>query len=138
MAWVVDTSVLIDIQSADPTFGHLSAKCLGRYLKFGLVICPVTYVELAPLFLGDALLQEEFLRMVGVSYLEPWTHQDTTAAHKLWADYVARKRSGKAGGCRPVADVLIEAFARRYAGLITRNPRHFATVRIVTPRKGEI
>jgi hypothetical protein len=40
------------------------------------------------------------------------------------ADHVAKKRSGHAGK-RPVADVLIEAFAQRFQGLITRNSQAF-------------
>jgi hypothetical protein len=34
---------------------------------------------------------------------------------------------------RPVADVLIEAFAQRLEGLITRNPKRFTTVPVVVP-----
>jgi predicted nucleic acid-binding protein len=42
------------------------------------------------------------------------------------------KRAGHAGK-RPVADVFIESFACRFQGVITRNPKHFATVRVVVP-----
>jgi len=63
--------------------------------------------------------------------LEPWTRQDTLNAFHLWAKYVEKKRAGLAGK-RPVVDVLIEAFAQRFQGLITRNVKHFSTVMVVT------
>lgn len=132
MAWVVDTSVLIDIYLPDQAFGEGSAKCLAAHLADGLVISPVTYVELAPAFNGDAPLQEQFLEENGVEWFEPWTQADTEGAHSLWADRVRKKRAGH-GSKRPVADVLIEAFAKRFQGLITRNPDHFTTVPVVVP-----
>ena len=132
MAWVVDTSVLLDIHSADPVFSRASASCLALHLRDGLVVCPVSYVELAPAFLGDTLKQEAFLRLVGVSYLASWTRQDTLAAHRLWADHIKQKRAGH-GNRRPMADVLIEAYTQRFQGIITRNPKHFTTVPVTTP-----
>ncbi len=73
MAWVVDTSVLLDIHVDDPTFGSRSGQCLVRYLPDGLVICPVSYVELAPAFCGDGSLEQAFLHEAGVDWLQPWT-----------------------------------------------------------------
>lgn len=132
MAWVVDTSVLLDIRHNDPQFGPAAAACLVRYLPEGLILCPVTYIELAPEFAGDSALQEKFFQRVGVQWLEPWTRRDTENAFRLWADHVAKKRSGHVGQ-RPVANVLIEAFAQRFQGLITRNTRHLSTVEVVIP-----
>ena len=133
--WAVDTSVLIDVYLPDPVFAQASAECLAAHLADGLVISPMTYVELAPAFDGDTRLQEQFLSENGVEWLEPWTHADTEGAHRLWADYVKKKRAGQVGqgSKRPVADVFIEAFARRFQGLITRNPKHFPTVQVVVP-----
>jgi predicted nucleic acid-binding protein len=119
MAWLVDTSVLVDIRLKDPTFGIASATFLAERLNDGLVICPVTYVELAPAFGGKQSLQESFLREVGVTWREPWTWADTLASHQLWVEQVKRKRAGQAGK-RPIADVLIEAFAQRFQGLVPR------------------
>jgi hypothetical protein len=31
MSWVVDTSVLLDIHSANAAFSHASAECLAKY-----------------------------------------------------------------------------------------------------------
>ena len=69
MAWVVDTSVLVDIRQNDPQFGLPAAKCLVRHLPEGLVLCPITYIELAPEFTGDFTLQVEFFQRVGVQWL---------------------------------------------------------------------
>jgi predicted nucleic acid-binding protein len=69
MAWVVDTSVLLDIRENDPQFGLAAARCLARYLPAGLVLCPVSYIELGPEFRGDRTLQEEFFRRVGLGHL---------------------------------------------------------------------
>jgi len=113
MAWVIDTSVLLDIHSADPSFARSSAECLTRHAADGLVISPVTYVELAPAFAGDATLQDQFLAEVGVEWPAFWTLGDTQAAHLLWAAHVERKRSGSVGK-RPIADVLIGGFAKRF------------------------
>jgi predicted nucleic acid-binding protein len=132
MAWVVDTSVLLDIHMQDPNFGRRSAQCLARYLRYGLVACPVSYIEIAPAFSSQVELQIEFLQEVGVQWREPWTWSDTETAHRLWGQYVEKERAGKTGR-RPVADVLIEAFAQRFDGLITRNPKDFASVKCIAP-----
>ena len=132
MAWVVDTAVLLDIRLNDPKFGITSATCLVRHQSDGLILCPATYIELAPAFRGEHSLQQAFLRQVGVAWMEPWHWQDTQTAHKLWADHVTNKRAGHAAK-RPIADVFIEAFALRFQGLITRNPKHFSTVQTLVP-----
>jgi predicted nucleic acid-binding protein len=132
MSWVVDTSVLLDIHSADAAFSQASAECLAKYCADGLVISPVTYVELAPAFDGDAALQEQFLAEVGIEWPALWTLRDTQAAHDLWAAHIRKKPDGRATK-PPVADLLIEAFAQRFEGLITRNPKHFTTVPVIVP-----
>jgi predicted nucleic acid-binding protein len=90
MAWVVDTCVLLDIHSADPQFAQSSADCLANHLSDGLVISPVTYVELAPAFEGNTKLQEQFLAEVGVEWPSPWILQDTTNAHRLWFSHIEK------------------------------------------------
>ena len=132
MAWVVDTSVLLDIHLDDPIFSRRSGQCLVRYLLDGLVICPVSYIELAPAFRGDSSLQHAFLHEAGVDWLQPWTLLDTSASHLLWAKHIASKRVDR-GSKRPIADILIEGFAQRFQGIITRNPKHFSSVATIIP-----
>lgn len=124
MTWVVDTSVLIDVLEDDPQFGEASAATLELLAADGLAICPVTYAELAPAFEGNRVLQEEFLSGVGVAFFEDWIGEDTLAAFEAWHAHVQRRRGGQ-GPRRPIADILIGAFARRFQGLVTRNRDHF-------------
>ena len=133
---VVDTCILIDIADDDPQFGLPSAQCLSTYLPGGLVISPISYVELAPVFEGSARILETFLHGLGVTYDQGFGRVDRATAFSAWAGYVSRKRAGQAGR-PPVADALIGAMAMRHAGLITRNGGEFLAffpeLAIVTP-----
>jgi len=138
MAWVVDTCVLIDVISEDTRFGELSADCLVHYSTEGLVVSPVSYIELAPSFYGDRRGQDSFLTEVGVNFTLPWEWADTVAAHAAWSRYVELKREKKMGR-RPIADLQIGAFALRFDGLITRNGSDFKmlfpSLNIVEPKR---
>jgi len=127
MAWVVDTCMLIDVAEADPSFGIISAALIDSKRRDGVTVCPVTYVELAPVFNGDQAAQEEFLFNLGVTWPEAWTLADTIAAHEAWHRYVTGKRTGRMPK-RPIADVLIGAFASRFDGILTRNEADFRPV----------
>lgn len=137
MAWVVDTCVLIDVISEDPRFGEASADCLVEYASNGLVLCPVSYIEMAPSFYGDRRGQETFLSEVEVVFSLSWEWADTVAAHQAWSRFIELKRKGKMKR-RPIADVQIGAFASRFDGLITRNGNDFKMLfpelNIVEPR----
>jgi predicted nucleic acid-binding protein len=126
VAWVVDTSVLIDVLIDDRQFADASIVALEYREEEGLLICPVTYAELGPAFQGSRSLQEEFLSGAGVAFEEAWHHQDTLTAFHAWHEHTRRRRSGE-GPKRPIADILIGAFATRFDGLITRNTDDFRT-----------
>ena len=123
--WVVDTCIVLDVFEHDPAFGRPSAELLHKLLPQGLAVSPVTMVELSAAFAGDLAEQKRFLDLAGISYVEPWTAVDTEQAHAAWNSYVTAKRQRKAAK-RPVADVLIGAFAANRTGLVTRNPRDFS------------
>jgi predicted nucleic acid-binding protein len=127
MPWVVDTCVLIDILEDDPQFGRASALTLDAQAENGLVVCPISYAELAPAFGGDSVLQDQFLSGVGADYRQDWAWDDTLCAHEAWNRFIQRRRAGLLPK-RPLADILIGAFASRYEGLITRNPEDFKNV----------
>ena len=127
MAWVVDTCLLIDIAEDDPKFGGSSAKLLDSKARGGLLTCPITYAELSPIFDGEVDLQNEFMGGIGIQWQEAWTWQDTKTSHAAWGTYVMKKRLGGIPK-RPIADILIGAFASRFEGLLTRNPQDFASV----------
>ena len=136
MTWVVDTCIVIDILENDPNFGLRSATLLEAKLDEGLSICPVTFVELAPAFEGNGNEQETFLQQAGIGFREGWTTADTRTAHLAWHQHIAARRSGILPK-RPIADVLIGAFATNRRGLITRNPadfrRNFPELQILEP-----
>ena len=123
----VDTCGLLDVLEEHPKFGQTSALTLDRLAEDGLTICPITYAELAPAFDGNSSLQDEFLGGVGIDFHQDWIWADTLRVHEAWSDFIRRKRAGLVPK-RPLADVLIGAFASRYQGLITRNQDDFAPV----------
>ncbi len=127
MAWVVDPSVVVDLVTADPLFEAPSTACLQAHLGDGLVISPVTFVELGPSFSGDDAAAEAFLQSARIGTSEFWNPADTLLAHRLWHQYQVRRRLHQAVK-RPVADVMIAAFARRFQGIITRNAPDFRSI----------
>lgn len=136
MTWIVDTCVVLDVLEGDPEFGLASARLLDNLAGEGLALCPVSYIELAPAFLGDAGRQNEFLSGVGIDHSLPWEWEDTRQAHKAWDRYVGKRRENRIAK-RPVADMLIGAFALGRRGLLTRNAADFLPVfpslTLVTP-----
>ena len=120
MAWVVDTCLLIDLAIDDPKFFAPSANLLETKQPEGLVVCPISIIELSPVFGGQLPAVEEFLERLNIPWPESWTVADTQTAFGAWNDYVAGKRQGNITK-RPIADVLIGAFAMRFQGLLTGN-----------------
>jgi predicted nucleic acid-binding protein len=133
---VVDTCVLIDIADDDPTYAQGSADCLARHLGGGVLLSPVSYVELAPVFDGSTQLLDEFLSGIGVDASEVFTAGDRITAFRAWARHITEKRAGQIRR-RPVADALIGALAARHGGIITRNGADFRSfypsLRVVDP-----
>ena len=121
---VVDTCVLIDIADDDPTHAEASTACLAKHLPGGLLLSPISYVELAPVFDGSTQLLDEFLAGTGVSASEVFSAADRVAAFRAWARHITSKRSGQSRR-RPVADALIGALAARHDGIMTRNGADF-------------
>ena len=127
MKWVVDTCVIIDVLRGDDEFSELSADALDVKMKDGLWIAPITYVELAPSFNGDAAEQDELLADFGISVDFGENRDKILLAHKAWHEHVLRKRKGETLK-RPIADVLIGAYALQKGGLITRNEDDFRSL----------
>ena len=125
MPWVIDSCVLLDVALKDETFGMPSALLLESKRREGLAVCPVTIVEVAPFFGGEAAAVRAFVGQMGADAAAAWMECDTEAAAAAWSRYVRLKRAGTVAR-RPVADLLIGAFACRLGGLVTRNPSHFA------------
>lgn len=136
MAWVVDTCLVLDVFYNDPDFGVASAELLDAYRPSGLVICPVSLVEFAPAVNGNGRTAAFFLSQIGISPEPAWERQDTRRAFDAWQRHVQLKRLRRTAR-RPVADILIGAYAERHDGLLTRNPADFKAVfpglAVVTP-----
>lgn len=127
MAWVVDTSVLLDLVTGDPQFEPASTLCLQSHIADGLAVCPVSFIELEPAFAGDDAAAGAFLKGIAVETGEQWTSRDTALAHRLWNDFQSRRRQTNLAR-RPAADVMIAAFATRFQGIITRNAADFWSI----------
>ena len=123
----VDTCVIIDVLSGDGVFSAKSADAIDMKRSEGLVVAPITYVELAPSFLGDVARQDMVLSCLGIECDFAGNKEAVLAAHKAWDEHVLRKRFGKVSK-RPIADVLIGAYAMQEGGLITRNEADFKTL----------
>ena len=136
MSWVVDTCVILDIFCGDGAFAVESAEALDAKRGEGLSIAPVTYVELSPSFNGNAAEQDAVLEELGISADFGGNRNQILSAHKAWNEHVLRKRDG-AERKRPIADILIGAYALTKGGLITRNESDFRalypSLRILNP-----
>ena len=136
MTWVIDTCVILDILDRHPLFGEKSALALNSVMDDVLTIAPITYVELAPAFNGDVEAQNAFLNDLWIRCNFDGGQKLVLAAHKAWYEHISRKRTG-AIKKRPIADVLIGAYAMQHGGLITRNEGDFRalfpTLKIINP-----
>ena len=141
MIWVVDTCVVIDLVERDGEFGAVSAAALASKIDDSLVIAPITYVELGPVFDGDRERQDAFLKESWIDFDFAGNKEAVVAAHRAWYEHVLRKRKGEATK-RPIADVMIGAYALQKGGLITRNEADFRslypTLNIYNPVKANV
>lgn len=124
MTWVVDTCVIIDVLRGDETFSMKSSMALQSKLDDVLTIAPLTYVVLAPEFNGDVKAQNEFLDGMWIQRDFGGGEEAVLAAHKAWHEHILRKRKGESRK-RPIADIMIGAYAMQKGGLITRNEADF-------------
>ena len=125
--WVVDTCVIVDVISGDNDFSEKSADAIDAKRDDGLLIAPITYVELAPSFCGDSTRQDAVLSDLGIGVDFGEGKDVVMSAYKAWHDHVRRKRDGKAKK-RPIADIMIGAYAMQKGGLITRNEADFRSL----------
>ena len=132
MPWVVDTCLVIDVLDADPEYGAISADLLDGTSTEGLLLCPVSFIELAPAFGGELKRQEHFLRQINVDYTQDWTWVDTCAAFAGWHRYITlkMKRSQLIKHLKGNGAVLLREGRRhtiyKKGSLKTEVPRHEA------------
>lgn len=124
MTWVVDTCIILDILDRHAKFAETSSRALESKLDDVLTIAPISYVELAPAFNGDTAAQDAFLDGMWIQRDFNGSKDAVLLAHKAWHEHILRKRAGVVRR-RPIADVLIGAYAMQRGGLITRNEDDF-------------
>lgn len=135
MITAVDTSVLLDLFGADPTFGPRSRMSVRSCLAEGhLIACEVVWAEVASFFPSLDAAQDAMDRL-GVAY-SPIELNAALAASQAWKVY--RRRGGQRE--RVAADFLIGAHASFQAErLLTRDRgfyrTYFSRLRVLDPSR---
>lgn len=135
MITAVDTSVLLDVLTADPSFGEPSAEKLRTCMLEGKIIaCEVVWAEISAAF-SDSRLAGEALRHIGVEFA-PMDLAASLQAGVYWKKY------RESGGTRTriISDFLIGSHAGQQADrLLTRDRgfyrKYFSRLRLVDPSK---
>lgn len=133
MITAVDTSVLLDLLTADKTFGMASRQAIRRAIGEGrIVACDAVFAEVMAAF-GAREQAVEALRRLGLEY-EPVQIAAAMTAGDVFREY--RARGGKPD--RVVADFLIGAHAQHQADrLLTRDRgfhrAYFAGLEVIDP-----
>lgn len=136
MITAVDTSVLLDVFTADERYGAASQDAVRDALRSGvLVACEPVWAEVASAFASPGAAREALERLT-VEF-SPIELHAALAAGKAWREY--RRRGGRR--TRVVADFLIGAHARAHADRVLTRDRgfyrtYFAGLRIVDPSGG--
>jgi hypothetical protein len=133
MITAVDSSVVLDILTASPQFGHASSASLKRCGQEGRVIaCDVVWAEVGGWF-SDAAEAERILDILGIDF-SPLDRLTALAAGGAWRQYRLQGGSRE----RMVADFLVGAHASLHADrLLTRDHRfqrrYFPDLRLLDP-----
>lgn len=138
MITAVDSSVLLDVFTADPTFGAASREALRTCRDGGsLVACEVVWAEVGAAF-GDRTRAVAVMEQLGIQYLAAG-RESATLCGQEWRRY----RSAGGPRRRVIADFLIGAHATVHAErLLTRDRgffrRYFTDVAVLDPHPPDV
>ena len=129
----IDSSVLLDVLSNDPSHGPVSLQALRHARRAGaLIVCPVVWAEVRGFFSGpdrmQAILDDASIRF------DPFDLECADLAGEYWHRY----RRGGGSRTRLMSDFLIGAHALIRANcLVTRDRgffrRYFTGLRVSEP-----
>ena len=136
MKTAVDTSVLLDVLTADPAFGDASRQALRRAFDTGaLVACDVVWAEVRAHFPSEDVFART-MDAIGVRF-DAVGEAAAQLAGRMWRE--SRRTSAKgAHRNRVVADFLVGAHALRQAAVLLARDRgyyrsHFRGLRVIDP-----
>jgi predicted nucleic acid-binding protein len=139
MITAVDTNVLLDVFTNDPSFGQTSARALQTCLKEGsLVVCDVVWAETLSVFPDEHLFERAMTHLQIL--FSPLSVSASSRAGRLWRTARQRKLPRQE---RVVADFLVAAHATECADrLLTRDRgfyrTYFKELRILDPAQASI
>jgi predicted nucleic acid-binding protein len=124
MRTAVDTSVVLDVLTADPVHGASSEAALRRAAQQGsLVVGECVLAEITPAFPGGSAQIDEFLADWEIDFT-PSTKDCAVLAGEMLSSYLRRR--SKADPRRLVPDFLVGAHAKLLADrLLARDRGYF-------------
>lgn len=134
--YVVDPRLVVDVLEGDPEWGVKSAALFDAHRKDELLLVPISYLSLGPVFMGIRTMQDEFLANLGITVASKFPIETMNAAYKAWCDHLADNPNAKGPGSA-FDSLYIGAYALLYDGILTRQGdlyrRYYPTLRVFEP-----